>query len=428
MTMMVSRRALMGGFALGGAGLMLPGAALAWKADGGAAYPATAAFIKGFVDRRELAGTLAAIGKGQGALDVFGAGTQAMDSARAVDGDTIWRLYSMTKPVTGIAAMILIEDGKLALDQPIADILPAFSKMKVQNIPDGSLTDVRDAKTPITVRHLLTHTAGLGYGIVQKGPLRDAYNEQGILGGQVSRLPIPGFPPATPAPSLAEFADRLAKLPLVYEPGTQWSYSVGLDLLGRVIEVVSGQPFDLFLKARLFDPLGMKSTGFQVAAADVGRLSTNYAPFGGALLPIDPATSSIYLDKPPIPYGGGGLVSTARDYDRFLAMLLGEGETDGVRILKPETARLAMSNLLPAGASTKNSFVEGEGFGAGGRVSLPTSPTGEGVFGWGGAAGTIGFVDRARGYRVGGYAQYMPAEALPFQRDFGKNFYKDAMA
>lgn len=428
MTMMVSRRALLGGFALGGAGLMLPGAALAWKADGGAAYPATAAFIEGFVDRRELAGTLAAIGKGQGALDVFGAGTQAMDSARAVDGDTIWRLYSMTKPVTGIAAMILIEDGKLKLDQPIADILPAFAKMKVQNTPDGSLTDVRDAKTLITVRHLLTHTAGLGYGIVQKGPLRDAYNEQGILGGQVSRLPIPGLPASKPAPSLAEFADRLAKLPLVHEPGTQWSYSVGLDLLGRVIEVVSGQPFDLFLKARLFDPLGMKSTGFQVAAADVGRLSTNYAPFGGALLPIDPATSSIYLDKPPIPYGGGGLVSTARDYDRFLAMLLGEGETDGVRILKPETAGLAMSNLLPAGASTKNSFVEGEGFGAGGRVSLPTSPTGEGVFGWGGAAGTIGFVDRKRGCRVGGYAQYMPAEALPFQRDFGKNFYKDVMA
>lgn len=428
MTMMVSRRALLGGFALGGAGLMLPGAALAWKADGGAAYPATAAFIEGFVDRRELAGTLAAIGKGQGALDVFGAGTQAMDSARAVDGDTIWRLYSMTKPVTGIAAMILIEDGKLKLDQPIADILPAFAKMKVQNTPDGSLTDVRDATTLITVRHLLTHTAGLGYGIVQKGPLRDAYNEQGILGGQVSRLPIPGLPASKPAPSLAEFADRLAKLPLVHEPGTQWSYSVGLDLLGRVIEVVSGQPFDLFLKARLFDPLGMKSTGFQVAAADVGRLSTNYAPFGGALLPIDPATSSIYLDKPPIPYGGGGLVSTARDYDRFLAMLLGEGETDGLRILKPETARLAMSNLLPAGASTKNSFVEGEGFGAGGRVSLPTSPTGEGVFGWGGAAGTIGFVDRKRGCRVGGYAQYMPAEALPFQRDFGKNFYKDVMA
>lgn len=427
MTMIVSRRALLGGIALGGAGVMLPGGALAWKADGATLYPATYAFIKGFIDRRELAGTLAAIGKGQDAPDVFGAGTQAMDSVKPVDADTIWRLYSMTKPVTGIAAMILIEEGKLKLDQPIADLLPAFAKMKVQNTPDGSLTDVRDAKTLITVRHLLTHTAGLGYNIVQKGPLRDAYNAQGILGGQVSRLPIPGFPPTTPAPSLAAFADRLAALPLVYEPGTQWSYSVGLDLMGRVIEVASGQPFDAFLKARIFDPLGMKSTGFQVAAADVGRLSTNYAPFGGALLPIDPATSSIYLDPPPIPYGGGGLVSTARDYDRFLAMLLGEGETGGVRILKPETARLAMSNLLPAGATTKNSFVEGEGFGAGGRVSLATSPTGEGVFGWGGAAGTIGFVDRKRGYRVGGYTQYMPSEALPFQRDFGKNFYKDVM-
>lgn len=428
MNMMVSRRGLLGGLALGGAGALLPGAAFAFKADGAALYPSTYAFIKGFVDRRELAGTLAAIGKGQDAPDVFGAGTQAMDSAKAIDADTIWRLYSMTKPVTGIAAMILIEEGKLKLDQPIADILPAFAKMKVQNTPDGSLTDVRDAKTQITVRHLLTHTAGLGYGIVQKGPLKDAYNEQGILGGQVSRLPIPGFPPATPAPSLAAFADRLAKLPLVYEPGTRWSYSVGLDLLGRVIEVVSGQPFDLFLKARIFDPLGMKSTGFQVAAADVGRLSTNYAPFGGALLPIDPATSSIYLDKPPIPYGGGGLVSSARDYDRFLAMLLGEGETGGVRILKPETAQLAMSNLLPAGADTKGTFVEGEGFGAGGRVSLPTSITGEGIYGWGGAAGTIAFVDRKRGHRVGGYAQYMPSEALPFQRDFGKAFFADVLA
>ncbi|WP_422059802.1 serine hydrolase domain-containing protein [Sphingopyxis sp.] len=427
MNMMVSRRALLGGMALGGAGAMLPGAAFAWKADGAALYPSTYAFVKGFVDRRELAGTLAAIGKGQDALDVFGAGTQAMDSAKAVDGDTLWRLYSMTKPVTGMAAMLLIEEGKMKLDQPIADFLPAFAKMNVQNTPDGSITDVRPAKGPITVRQLLTHTAGLGYGIVQKGPLRDAYNEAGILGGQVSRLPIPGFPPAVAAPGLAAFADRLAKLPLVYEPGTRWSYSVGLDLMGRVIEVVSGQPFDAFLKARIFGPLGMTSTGFQVAAADVGRLTTNYAPYGGALLPIDPATSSIYLDPPPIPYGGGGLVSSARDYDRFLAMLLGEGETGGVRILKPETARLAMSNLLSDAVDTKGTFVAGEGFGAGGRVSLPTSPTGEGIYGWGGAAGTIAFVDRKRGYRVGGYAQYMPSEALPFQRDFGKAFFADAM-
>lgn len=427
MNMMVSRRALLGGLALGGTAALMPRAALAWKADGAALYPATYGFIKGFVDRRELAGTFAAVGKGQDAADFFGAGVQAMDSAKAVGPDTLWRLYSMTKPVTGIAAMLLIEDGKMTLDQPIADFLPAFANMKVQNSPDGSLTDVRPAKGPITVRQLLTHTAGLGYNIVQKGPLRDAYNKAGIVGGQVSRLPLPGFPPIDPAPSLAAFADRLATLPLVYEPGTRWSYSVGLDLMGRVVEVVSGKPFDTFLADRIFKPLGMASTGFRVAPADVGRLTTNYAPFGGVLLPIDPATSSIYLDAPPMPYGGGGLVSSARDYDRFLAMLLGEGETGGVRVMKPETARLAMSNLLSDAVDRKGTFIEGEGFGAGGRVSLATSPTGEGIFGWGGAAGTIAFVDRKRGYRVGGYAQYMPSEALPFQRDFGKAFFADAL-
>ncbi len=428
MTMTITRRGLLGGMALGGAAAFLPGTAFAFRADGAALFPATNAFITGFVDRRELAGTLACIGKGQEAPVCFGAGTQAMDSTKAVGPDTLWRLYSMTKPITAMAAMLLVEDGKMGLDQPIADFLPAFRNMKVQDTPDGSITAVHPAKTQITVRHLLTHTAGLGYDIIQKGPIREAYNKAGIVGGQVSRLPIPGLPKVTPAPGLAAFADRLAELPLVYEPGTHWSYSVGLDLMGRVIEVVSGQPFDAFLKARLFDPLGMKSTWFQVPAGEVGRLTTNYAPVGGVLIPIDPATSSIYLDPPPMPYGGGGLVSSARDYDRFLAMLLGEGETDGVRVMEVETARLAMSNLIDDAIDRKGTFIEGEGFGAGGRVSLATSPTGEGLYGWAGAAGTVGFVDRRRGYRVGGYTQYMPSNALPFQADFGKNFYLDVMS
>ncbi|MGH6652979.1 MAG: serine hydrolase domain-containing protein [Sphingopyxis sp.] len=425
MNMMVSRRAMLGGLALGGTGLLLPQAAWAYKEGGAQLYPATSAFIKGFVERRELAGTLAAIGKGQEEASFFGAGVQSLSDGVAVGPDTLWRLYSMTKPVTGIAAMLLIEDGKMKLDQPIADFLPAFAKMTVQNTPDGSITDVRPAKTMITVRHLLTHTAGLGYNIIQKGPIKKAYDDNGIVGGQASRLPLPGFPPVTPAPSLAAMADRLAALPLVYEPGTKWSYSIGLDLMGRVIEVVSGQSFDAFLQARLFGPLGMASTGFMVAAKDVGRFTSNYAAFGGALIPFDPATSSIYLDKPPYPFGGGGLVSSARDYDRFLAMLLGEGETRGERVMKVETARLAMSNLLDDSVDRKGSFVEGQGFGAGGRVSLPTSPGGEGLFGWAGAAGTIGFVHRKLGYRVGGYTQIMPPETVSFQAKFGETVVKD---
>jgi CubicO group peptidase (beta-lactamase class C family) len=425
MNMMVSRRALMGGMALAGAGALLPRAALAWKIDGAALYPATNAFIKSFVDRRELAGTLAAIGKGQDAAVFFGAGVQSNDSPTPVGPDTLWRLYSMTKPVTGIAAMLLIEDGKMKLDQPIADFLPAFAKMNVQNVPDGSITDVRPAKGPITVRQLLTHTAGLGYNIIQKGPIKKAYDDNGIVGGQASRLPIPGFAEVKPAPSLAAMADRLAALPLVYEPGTKWSYSISLDLMGRLIEVVSGQAFDAFLKARLFDPLGMTSTGFMVAAKDVGRFTSNYAPFGGALIPFDPAGSSIYLDPPPYPFGGGGLVSSARDYDRFLAMLLGEGETGGVRVMKRETARIAMSNLLSDSVDRKGTFIDGQGFGAGGRVSLPTSPGGEGIFGWAGAAGTIGFVHRGLGYRAAGYTQMMPPDAVSFQGKFGETFFQD---
>lgn len=425
MNQMVSRRALLGGLALGGSAALLPFPALAWRADGATLYPATHAFIKGFVDRGELPGTLAAIGKGQEAAVFLGAGTTAMDTSTPVGPDTLWRLYSMTKPVTGIAAMILIDEGKMRLDQPIADFIPAFANMKVQDVPDGSLTAVHPAKTPITVRHLLTHTAGLGYTIMQKGPIKHAYDQAGIVGGVASRLPMPGWPQVTPAPSLEVFAERLAALPLVYEPGTKWSYSVALDLMGRVIEVVSGQPFDAFLKARLFDPLGMTSTWFRVPQSEVGRFTTNYAPLGGVLIPIDPATSSVYLDQQPYPFGGGGLVSSARDYDRFLAMLLGEGATGGVRIMRPETARLAMSNLLDDGIDRKGSFIEGAGFGAGGRVSLASSPTGEGVFGWAGAAGTIGFVDRRRGYRAGAYAQYMPPNALPFQEKFPAAFYRD---
>ncbi len=428
MNMMVTRRAMLGGLALGGTGLLLPKAAWAFKEGGAQLYPATSAFIKGFVDRKELAGTLAAIGKGQAEASFFGAGVQSISDGVPVGPDTLWRLYSMTKPVTGIAAMLLIEDGKMTLDQPIADFLPAFANMKVQNSPDGSITDVRPAKGPVTVRQLLTHTAGLGYNIIQKGPIKKAYDDNGIVGGQASRMTLPGFADVKPAPSLAAMADRLATLPLVYEPGTKWSYSIGLDLLGRVIEVVSGQAFDTFLKARLFDPLGMTSTGFMVEKQDVGRFASNYASFNGVLIPFDPATSSIYLDKPAYPFGGGGLVSSARDYDRFLAMLLGEGETGGKRIMKVETARLAMSNMLSDAVDRKGTFVDGQGFGAGGRVSLPTSPGGEGLFGWAGAAGTIGFVHRKLGYRVGGYTQIMPPETVSFQAKFGETVIKDVLA
>jgi CubicO group peptidase (beta-lactamase class C family) len=239
---------MIGSLLAAGGGMAMPTPLLAKLAQTGAAaqsaYPATRAFIASYVAKRQLAGTLAMIGKGQQAATIMAAGHLAMDGQVAVNADSLWRIYSMTKPITAMAAMILIDDGKMTLDQPIADFLPAYAQMKVQNTPDGALNDVRDAKTAITVRHLLTHTAGLSYGIMQRGPIKRALDEAGLTGGVFTRLPIPGFAAGPQPPSLAEFADRLAKIPLVYEPGTQWSYSLSLDVLGRVIEVASGQSFD----------------------------------------------------------------------------------------------------------------------------------------------------------------------------------------
>ncbi len=389
-----------------------PQSAWALRATSAQSYPKLQAAIAALVGPGKLPGVLASVGRGIAPAAYVMAGTRGFGLKEAVDADTLWRVYSMTKPITGMATMMLIDDGKLTLDQPLSDLIPAFANMMVQNIPDGPLDDVRPAKTAITIRHLLTHTAGLGYTISQKGPLQKAYFEAGLAPGKISKLPLPGFPANVKlAPSLAEFATRLAALPLVHEPGTQWDYSVSLDLLGRVIEVASGMPFDAFLKNRLFDPLEMKSSFFTVPKSQSARMTTNYGVQGKFSIPIDTADASLYYDTPEFPFGGAGLVMSARDYDRFQLMLMGLGSVGKTRILKPTTARLAMSNLLPAGTITKGTLVEGQGFGAGGRVSLPGYPAGAGIYGWGGAAGTISFVDPKRKLRMGGYVQAMPPEA-----------------
>ena len=406
--------------AIGGAAL-LPRPAFARES-----WAASTAVLNDYVGRKTIAGGVIAIGRSTSDPVFTAAGRIAIGAETAADADTLWRIYSMTKPITGMAAMILIGEKKLGLDQPIADFLPAYKQMRVCTNPDTSLETV-PAKTQITVRHLLTHTAGLGYTIVTKGPLLQEYIKQGINPALVSRFPIPGVPQVPTAPSLAEFADRLAGLPLAYEPGTLWSYSVSIDLLGRVIELASGQAFDAFLQARLFDPLGMKDTFFTVPADKVARLSTSYALIGTSLIPVDTGAQSIYLDKPPFAFGGSGLVSSARDYDRFLAMLIGKGTLGGKAVMAPEMVALGMSNLLPPGASTGNGYIKGQGFGAGGRVktTADATPSGIGTYGWGGAAGTIAWVDPTRGIRASGYSQYLPEEAQPFAADVGKAIYAD---
>ncbi len=384
-------------------------------------YPVIQGKIDAYLAERKAAGIVASIGRDLMAPDILSGGTLAFGNTVPVDMDSLFRVYSMTKPVTGMAAMILIGEGKMKLDQPISDFLPEFKNMTV--LLDGTKSlDAVPAKNAITVRHLLTHTAGLGYSIITKGPLLKAYMENGITPGVVSRFPIPGFEGGAPTPDLKTFAERLAKLPLIAEPGTKWSYSIGLDLMGRVIEVVSGMDFEAFLKARIFGPLKMNSSFFQVPSSEVPRFTTNYGVAGGTLLPIDPAANSIYLDKPAFAFGGAGMVCSARDYDQFLKMLLGGGSLDGVKIMAPATAALGMSNLLPAGIDMKGTFAEGAGFGAGGRVGLGDQA---GTFGWGGAAGTNAFVDTKRKFRAIGMIQYMPSDAQDFQNQFPRWVYAD---
>ncbi len=383
-------------------------------------------FAEKWVGPGKVPGMVIALGLPQRETRYIAQGSEGFLDADVIGPDTLFRIYSMTKPVTGMAAMLLVDEGKIGLDQPIADFMPKFAKMMVQVTPDGSVTDVRPAKNQITVRHLVTHTSGLPYGIVQTGPIRQVLFDKGLIPGQVSHLKIPALDRGQKVKGLAAFADGMATMPLVYEPGTKWSYSSGLDLMGRLIEVVSGQSFDAFLQERFFGPLGMASTGFRVAAKDAGRLATNYGVLAGKLVPIDPPETSVYLDEPGFLYGGAGLVSTPRDYDRFLRMIGGLGLLDGKRVMSEAAVRMGTSNLLPASVPTGSVMgMKLDAFGAGGRVGTGAEA---GIFGWSGAAGTVGMVDMRSGLTSGIYVQFMPPDALALLPEFQQALRADATA
>ncbi|TGX53643.1 class A beta-lactamase-related serine hydrolase [Sphingomonas gei] len=389
---------------------------------------ATEAVAKRYVAEARVPGIVIVSGVGNAPPHVVAEGRIALEAnAPAADADSLWRVYSMTKPITGIAAMILVEQGKLGLDQPISDFIPAFKDMKVLVDPTKDLTS-RPATRAITVRNLLTHTAGLEYVLPGKsGPLIDEYTRLGINPAAINTLMEPNMRAARPK-SLEEFADRLATLPLMAEPGSKWSYSIGLDLLGRVIEVAGGMPFDRFVQTRIFDPLKMRASYWTVPQDKARILATNYLT---PKLAIDTGAASVWLQPPSFPYGGAGLVMSARDYDRFLHMLVNGGELEGVRILKPATVKLAMSDLLPASVDrstlanmTADSGVP-MGFGAGGSVYLADKPggPGKGTYGWGGAAGTIGWADPVHKLRVTAMINSFSDKGL--KREVGKAIYDD---
>ncbi|MCU6454274.1 beta-lactamase family protein [Sphingomonas sp. A2-49] len=390
--------------------------------------PTTQALFDGYVRDGKMPGIVAAFGVGDRPTWFVAAGRLATDpGAAAAMPDSLWRVYSMTKPITAMAAMMLIEQGRIGLDDPVSKYIPAFATMRVATSPETSLASV-PAQRPITIRMLLTHTSGLTYNIIARGALLKEYERLGILPAAVGASIEPGMRRVRPA-TLAAFADRVAQAPLIAQPGTAWNYSVGLDVMGRVIEVASGMPFDRFVDTRIFAPLKMTSSYWTVPRAEAGRLATNYAWTADTLAPLDPGATSIWLQPPSFPYGGAGLVMSARDYDRFLHMLADEGALDGVRIMKPGTVRLAMSNLLPAGVTfggvggaTGGAAANATpmGFGAGGSVYLADGPGGmpsKGTYGWGGAAGTVAFVDPVKKVRGTIMVNYFPADRWPVRQE-----------
>jgi len=394
--------------------------------------PETQGLFDRLVATGRTPGIAGAFGHGDGPTLFLSAGRIATDAtAPAAGPDSLWRVYSMTKPITGMAAMLLVQDGRIALDDPVSKYIPAFAHMRVLTHPDTAL-DTVPATRPITLRMLLTHSAGLSYNILAKGPLLRETERLGVVPAQVNAETERVARRSRPT-SLLAFADRAAQLPLIAQPGTRWSYSIGLDVMGAVIERASGMSFEQFVQTRILTPLEMTSTGWQVPAGQQGRFATLYVAADGRLLPFDPAASSPYLDPPSFAYGGAGLVSSVRDYDRFLHMIQDGGTLDGVEVMKPETVRLATSNLLPPGVTFTGytpGTVKGAGFGAGGFVQLQDVPGGapRGTYSWSGAANTIAFVnplDRTRGTAM---VNIFPPGSLDLAAQVGASLRRDAAA
>lgn len=332
-------------------------------------------------------------------------------AGRPVAPDTIWRIYSMTKPVTSLGLLMLYEEGAFQLDQPIADFLPSFADIRVWKGEGQELTETEIARRPITVHDLLTHQAGIVYGDPNGSALERALSDAGL---DFDR----GFA------TMAEAVDRLAAFPLAFHPGERWFYGLSTDVVGRLIEVISGQSLGAFLKSRIFDPLGMVDTGFCVASDKTGRLAALYDYADGGYVTSknqDRCTAPITLES-----GGGGLVSTMDDYQRFASMLLRHGVHEGGRLLGRKTFELMVSNHMGGDLASRGqahfseTTFEGIGFGLGVSVMLDPSRAkiigSPGEFAWGGMASTAFWVDPVEDMTVILMTQLIPSSAYTLRR------------
>ena len=354
------------------------------------------AYLDGFVANGRHKGSLLVVTRGGRIAHVSHRGQRDAEAGLPVEPDTIWRIYSMTKPITSVAAMMLYEEGALSLFDPVAKFIPSFEDLRVYRHGMAAAPVTLRAAEPMLVWHLLTHTSGLTYGFQQANAVDEAYRAAGF------------FLDPPREHDLASACDVWAGLPLLFEPGAEWNYSVSTDVVGRIVEVVSGQSLADFFAERIFEPLGMTDTGFSVSDADRPRMTALYAHDAASATAVPyPGVDAVTTERPKLLAGGHGCASTAADYHRFTQMLLRRGELDGARLLAPRTVDLMTANHLPGNATLTEfgrplldlTCNEGYGFGLG--LSPLVDPIAAktlsvaGEYRWEGAAGTAFWVDPA---------------------------------
>lgn len=372
--------------------------------------------IARFVDEAVLPGAVVLTARNGRVEHLAAFGSQDVADGAPMAPDTLFRIFSMTKPITAAAVMMLVDDGKVSLDEPVETYLPEFRANTVYS-PDGPVP-----ARPMTVAQLISHTSGLSYSFQPTSPVAAQYTAAGLAGGAWFHDPrIHG---------LSDFTARLAPIPLAFQPGERWHYSMGTDVAGALVERVSGLSFADFLQRRLFDPLGMKDTGFQVAPGQASRLATLYVRgAAGRMVATETGAASVFLQPPSAFSGGGGLISTAQDYYLFGQMLLNGGELNGRRVLSRRSVEAMTTNHLPASmgdaplgeaaAFGYGATADGLGFGYGGAVVVdPTANGGygsAGEYGWGGAANTLFWIDPKEQRVVVFMTQLLPSGALPLR-------------
>ena len=376
-----------------------------------------------YVANEVLPGYLISVAREGEVAAVLEGGMANRETGQPITSDNLWRIYSMTKPITTVALMSLYEEGRFDLNDEVARYLPAFGDTRVY-VGGPAIAPLTEPQlAPMRIWHLLSHTAGLTYGFDYLHPTDQIYRDAGFDFGTPREI------------TLAEATDRFASFPLRFQPGTAFNYSVATDVVGRLIEVLTDQPLDQVLEERVFAPLGMVDTGFFAKEEDHERVAELYLNLGGGLHPGGPMSKGAFR-APWMLSGGGGLVSSAHDYHRFTTMLLAGGVLDGVRILSSRTLALMVANHLPEAQSLAEAAVdgyaevhnEGVGFGLGFATVIDQlaskTLTSEGSFYWGGAASTMFWVDPLEGLTVQFFTQLLPSGDHQFRRELTQLSYQ----